>query len=417
MSLGLILASAGVGLLLLMLVQVMPQEKVQKNAARSAETLYEEGIYPTEYTWCNSTLDNWTDSQMILIASTIKEDATALDRALKGYNPWYSIDGYGVNPWEAICLTYGDFSTEGMESGLGSYARYWHGYVVTLRTALSFTDFEGIRTLNLILQTGLLLAVVIHMILAGQYLLIVPYVLSMAALLPLHTSHSLQYSTVYYITQITSLAVLKLKNRKSLQSYIFLFSGILTAYMDFLTYPMVSCCIPLVICLSMDRDRTWKERALFIIKAGFYWCMGYVGMWAMKWILATLLTDFNVIQDALANIKMRSFASTNENAGTDVTVGDTLYRNYLMYFGNALSWYPFLAGLILSFLAAIQRKGKNAKDIALYWFIAALPLAWFIMAMNHSNIHAHFTCRDFAVTSFSLMTAATHIRFKKKRLT
>lgn len=66
--------------------------------------------------------------------------------------------------------------------------------------------------------------------------------------------------------------------------------GISTAYFDFLTYPLVTFGIPMIFCILINEKNTcenWKEMPIM----GIHWGIGYLGMWAEKWLIGTVITS------------------------------------------------------------------------------------------------------------------------------
>jgi len=59
--------------------------------------------------------------------------------------------------------------------------------------------------------------------------------------------------------------------------------------------------------------------------SGLAWGLGYAGMWSGKWVVASVLTGRNVLQEALFSVMPRSGASLKE--GTPVRFFDTILRN------------------------------------------------------------------------------------------
>ena len=93
-------------------------------------------------------LDNWTDSLMLLNALFEKEGTRTLEQDV--YQPGYE----SGNPTESFIL-YEDGKKPLYTT---SYSRYWHGYLVILKPLLTVMGYLGIRGLNRILQTLLMLA-------------------------------------------------------------------------------------------------------------------------------------------------------------------------------------------------------------------------------------------------------------------
>ena len=141
-----LLSAACIGTLLLCGAYALPTGPIDENVRKSAEILEKEGTYPSLFSWCLSTLDNFTDSYMLLEAADPTEEPL-LHRAL------LNRPGVGSrDPRKALTDHY--LGGEPFPEGTG-YTRYWHGYQIWLKPLLSVTTYGGIRILNGIFQAGL----------------------------------------------------------------------------------------------------------------------------------------------------------------------------------------------------------------------------------------------------------------------
>lgn len=61
-----------------------------------------------------------------------------------------------------------------------------------------------------------------------------------------------------------------------------------TSYFDFLTYPVASLGMPLIVWLLLHREENARARLARCCSCGLCWAFGYAGMWAGKWALALL---------------------------------------------------------------------------------------------------------------------------------
>ena len=389
-----LLVSVVVGTLLLIAVYSLPMEQIHDHMGSSTECILSEGAYPDEYTWCMSELDNFTDAIMLSEAA-YDSNESALQKALLSnryilYNDWSNL------------MTY----TEGrMIERVDSYARYWHGYLITLKPLLMLTDYSGIRTINLVVQTLLVLLVCFLMCRKGLSKFILPYIVSICIISPLVIAKSLQMSTCYYIFNLGCIAILLIKGADNSQFlYVFLILGIVTAYMDFLTYPLATFGMPAVFYLICTNPGNGKAALLKFINLLVCWGIGYVGMWVSKWILADVITGTNV----LANATNEAGIWVDE-AKQNYTVWYTLYRNLRSFVLNP----AFIVASILAIVMVISIIRKNhvkqvfssetlAKMLP-YLVIAVLPLIWYSVMMAHSYVHDFFTSKALVMTAFSIL--------------
>ena len=224
-------------------------------------------------------------------------------------------------------------------------------------------------------------------------------------LTPLSLARSFQFSSCFYILLLSSHACLLAGDDRDRLIRLFLYAGIATAYFDFLTYPVAAFGVPAVMALTMMRGETTERKLAFLFRAGVHWCFGYLGMWALKWVIASLLTDENVILDAWANIRLRTSHALN-NAAPAVTTGDCLRMVTLGFFRSPFAVLAAVYCAVMS-VAAIKRGSRKGRALLRllvpYLLVGLLPFAWYVLTVNHSYIHFYFTCRALCVSALALM--------------
>lgn len=398
-SIGLLLAGCMLGTALLALAFMLPVQAMQRHVEGSI------GLMDTgnAYVWLtggrvNMRLDTYTDSLM-LGGAVVQADDSLLGRALQAYH----ITGGSYTSPDSQLLEYlqaADRSCFAAEP----YGRYWHGYLVTLKPALLVMDYGHIRTLNMLLQ-ALLLFFVCYLFIrrAGT-----PYALGFFAaalcLTPTILPQSLQYSTVFYILLCTLLLILLNHERLSegdRYPLLFLGIGMVTNYMDLLTYPLVTLGVPLVT-LLLDSRLPAKTCLRGCALLSCMWCAGYFGFWVMKWGIGTMLTGGDFFADALSSAAERAsvFGSGFSERLQAVLVNAKvfLYKPYAL----------LLAALGITALVAWARgrlrlRKSPMRNIAAFLFVALLPVVWLLVFANHSAEHYWFTHRIWMVTVFALL--------------
>lgn len=391
-SVAAILLSAMIGLVLLVGAYSLPVDAIDKNVASSARMLEREGPYPRLFAWCQSTLDNFTDSLMMLEAANASDDS-ALNRAILAYSGRFN--DYDPNSSLVLHYKYGlpfDY--------ISTYARYWHGYHIFLKPLLSIVNYQFLRNINTIVQLVCVLIVCYLLLKRNMRSWIVPYLLSYLMLMPLAIGKSLQFSSCFYIMSFGVTAILLLNKGNKFLPAAFLGIGIAVAYFDFLTYPIVTLGIPALIYLSMHNDNCLEDKLLFLLKAGLLWCIGYVGMWSSKWILASFITDQNVVSSGLQAVSSR----TSSIEGWSVF-------SCIFDIGVHFFFTPFSV-LVLLYILRIARSSlygdrlddSNTCTILLpYVMIGLLPFFWYAFARNHSLIHTFFTNKALVVSIAAIM--------------
>lgn len=381
-----IILAAGVvlGTLLLTLSYMIPVNT--ENRDISYEILDREGWYPRTSTVSSEdgfflsfypdVLDNSSDKIMLTLA----------------------MDSSAGNPLVRAMESFSEYA--------GSYSYYWHGYVAILRPLLFFFDFSEIRMLNGACQ--LLIIILLGRLIGRQkgtgyvlalttsYILLNPRTLSMG----------LQYSWVFYIAYGGTLVLLYKRRffaQKQRILYFFLITGMLTSYLDLLTYPLVTWGIPLLwwIMTQEEEERKEAEWVRSVVRSGIVWIAGYAGMWAAKWIAATAVLRRNIIKTAVEEVFLRS--GTSKTGMDDLAARwNAIYVNWRHY---AYKIYALLlVGWLLWWVFCSLRKkwNKSDKNPALFLIGLSGPV-WCFVLSNHTMIHHLFTYRIFGVSILAFL--------------
>lgn len=199
--------------------------------------------------------------------------------------------------------------------------------------------------------------------------------------------YSLQFSSVFYISYIASIIILFSKRswlRKEHLYPFFLVIGGLTSYFDLLTAPIVTLEFPLIFYTLLEKEKHFRE-VLFL---SVTWLLGYCLMWGTKWLLAYILTDVNIIMDAINQTSYRI------GSNSDL---------YLM-FQNKTILLMFFIMFILVLLSLVFRKDRNTVKKNLWLlFIAIIPVGWLIICKEHTSIHYGFAWRNLYVSLFAIL--------------
>lgn len=394
---GILVGAWCMGFFLLILVYLIPIESIDKHVSESVLILQEEGVFPVLTEFCTSQLDNWTDSTMLAKAAYAGEEST-FNKALIVYSDRVE----GINPCESLVERYENGNCDTYKE---AYPRYWHGYLLLLKPLLFMMNYSSIRVLNGIVQT--LLSICVGYILYRNNLkkYIIPYFTAICLIMPVATAKSLQFSSIFYIFSIATIILVanyaKWKDTLAL-FWFFMIVGIFTSYFDFLTYPLATFGVPFVFLLCLKGKETLWTDLLTFMKALFFWGVGYAGMWAGKWILASLFSEYNVIADALQTLLFRTSA-TNES-GVHCSVLHVWNINICAFVKNPIMGIAFIF-IIVTFIQ-IWKKGKIKKlwEMSLrYGVVIVLPLIWYVVTRNHSWPHYFFTYKALMVSALAGM--------------
>lgn len=394
--------AAGFGLLLG--VYTLPTEPMAINLRASVPALNGEWGREDSYEqllpgYLSTQLDNSTDAAMLL-AAVHESDLPLTARAAQGFCYGGEDTAFGA------LLRYGETGAEGLADI--SIARYWHGYLVFLKPLLCFFSYLDIRMILSLVQGCLMAAVIAGLCRRGFAMLVPAFLLALLAVTPFAAALSLQFSTVLCTFLCAMLALLYLPakafagNRLAL---FFLMVGMATSYVDYLTYPIASYGMPMILCLFLFPLDGWKAQGKRFVLCGLCWCVGYLGMWAGKWMLAALFGNETWFWANLwAKISERSSdVSGDQPLGFGMVLRSILgvfcKRAYLLaYLAAGLAW---LAARIRRHALPHRTPKGRASLLALLAVIALLPFAWYFCTQNHSYNHAFFTSRALCVTLFA----------------
>lgn len=407
----------------LYLVYQLPTDTITRHIS-SGVFIYESESVEFEYAegYKASIHDNQTDA--IMLSEVIYPTDHSMQDVL--LVPHYSLKDH-ASQLESLLGLVRDGA--GDTAVLSVYPRYWHGYLVFLKIFFCFFDFADLRIMNQMVQLILIFTVLILMQKRGLSKYLPGFIALILFWNPATTGVCLQYTDCFVISLIAAILVLRkcdfLTAKRERIMVFFCLIGCLTSFLDFLTYPIVTLGVPLLFFLLMSEMWNVRESIISVIS----WGIGYAGNWAAKWILASLLTDADVIADAASKLLEKS--SINLGGGESVS-RLTVIREILC--NSFLKWsYVIGITLLLVAIAIWQsrsickvdsrmntqtihscdpaqsvadgksvRGGKRSNHTLIQIAMTALlPLAWYIMAPNHTYWHQRLTYRALGVTLFA----------------
>lgn len=394
------------GFILLLLAYLLPASRMKSNVEKSTYSFYMEGTYRRIIDKYESTkLDNYTDAIM-LESAMYDGNESIIEKVMDVYR--YNNNEEG-SPSEQL-VKY--FSKDDIQWDRVSYHNYWHGYLLVLKPMLLFFDYADIRMINIAAQFALLIIIAYLLTKRNLGKFIFPFFTSILVIMPITVSLSLQFSTIFYIFIIAIIIMLlfheKLKER---YIYFFLILGMITSFMDFLTTPILTLGMPIVLLIILNKNN-WKEDIKDIIKLCVAWGIGYAGMWVGKWILSSILLNRNVMEEAFNKILQRTGNQTSQGSFSWDLV---LRRNIDMVItipNIIIIGINLLKGLYELCKNKVWKEKKSFLKLIPFIFIASMPFAWYLFAKNHSMIHYWFTYRGLAMTIFSILTGIVVITSK-----
>lgn len=275
------------------------------------------------------------------------------------------------------------------------YGRYWHGSTFAMRWLLQVEDYTMLRLLMYVLSSLLLLWVCVALWRRVGAVASAGYLLSLSMVNVFIMQLSIQFLPVLVLALGATLWVVYRVRRPGQMCMTLFVVGSLTAYFDLLTCPALTWGMPLCVYLLMNERDTMLRRLGTAGGASVLWAAGYGVSWVMKWVLATLTTQENVLKDGFSEFTVRS------GAMQDVTRWDAMMRNASM-----LSWTWVCAVLVVLVVLAVLRFRREGLPTAVLCLLVALPpLLWYGFAAEHSYLHFWFTYRSMAVVLLALFAA------------
>ena len=401
-------ASVVAGFLLLLLVHLLPTDKMQENVYWSKDTILAEFEDQLVIDGYESTMTgSFTDCLMLHHAIYKSEEHSALEQSMRMYRSESCPEG-GDAWWAGQSLV--DYLDGAQQPKEAQYPRYWHGYLVFLKPLLMLTSLNGIRMMNVMGMTVLLGAVLLICGYTKKIGLGVAYLAALPFLYYGTSFASLSLSICFYIAFGSVLGVLLMKKKEYWPLW-FLATGIATAYFDFLTYPLVTLCFPLCACLYISESgvkNKWETAFACLLE----WGVGYAVMWGSKWILSDLMTGGSTVSDAFATIFTR--AGSAEGSGRFGGFVQVVQSN-LAPFMN-LSFVLFMLAVLVCLIWFLVRRERTwlktklqfiakLQQMSVLLGVAVLPFVWWFVMQNHSQEHWAYTCRNFAIVVLAVVAA------------
>lgn len=270
-----------------------------------------------------------------------------------------------------------------------SYSRYWHGYMIVVRTLLTCCDMTGIK--NIMFSAYLfLLGVLVSVSIRKKMLKFsILYIMSSVLGTLFFEFFTVGHLAPVFISLIGCIYIIQKDNFDSHE--LFLSLGIAVAFFDFLSTEILTLSLPLI-CLLLKKNKqnecvSYKEFSILNI----YWLLGYMGTYIYKWVLIALFYGKEYLVDAYEK-------GVEKIISKDLFAG--LYLNIQMLFPhlNSSTTAMFIFCIVLVVLLAIlflfHKDGCNRNNFVLYLsFIFIIPYIRYVILSNHSFVHYFFTYR------------------------
>ncbi len=391
--------TAAACILVLLLVNCIPQSAIQHHAEQSTDYLVDNAGFPVVIKGLGSTrMDNYADSMLLNV--TYNVDST---------KPFYALVAdayYRIDENEAV-----DDLTSSVYKGAepqNNYSRYWHGMQIFLRPLLTVFSITAVRYILAAILLGLNVVLCIMLWKQGCKAIMVLYIISSILVDIWMCAFSLEYISVFLLVAVLCIAVVRNKGQGI--SHLLVIGGALTCFFDFLTTETLTLTIPVIMYLLMQykagEELSWKKLWKRLVLMAGCWIGAYAGMFILKWCLVYAVCGRDAFMLALSSAAYRVSGSVTETSSSLTlsgvqTIDILLLRNLGCLFhiaGNVSRAGIIAAGLIsicvyLAFFYMFRKKKYNGQLIGILLVIGAVPYIRYLVLQNHSCLHYFFTYR------------------------
>lgn len=374
----------------------LPDKTVKAHIRSASSHFAEQGCYPTSiFALKACRQDRFTESLILNEIHCVNRERPFHSAMYNGFI-MYSFD----QPSDLWKITHEDNLLEP-----APYARYWFGSAFLYRILLSFLNFEQLQWLLFAVSCILILLFGTCYLPRAGIWKTAAMMMGWVTVYGFMMWFSLQFTPVFIISIAASILIVRFYGDNRKISMLFFIIGSLTCFFDLLTLPLLTFGWPLLTWLSLHGSEPVKAKEFGqMVKWGVLWVGCFALTWFTKWLLATLMLDYNVIQDGLKTVLYRS------GNDQDASRWDAIHQNISM-----VPWKMFCFTLIAFVIcAAIRFKTPRWQNILLYLVVAAAPYLWYAVLSNHSHIHFWFTYRLQFLTFAALLLAICDCMISEK---
>ena len=407
----LLVFSVLLGTLLLTLIFCLPVKSARENVKESLYTMIEVKDDPAgdaQRKHIISIKENFTDALMVQNALERVEGESMLAHAMYVYH--YDLNDESYTTWQTENSLI-EFLNKGPDDlYLREYSKYWHGYLIYLKPLLMCMTWETLEVFLVIVQVLLMIAVVAASIWKKQPLVGIGMIVALLYMKPVRIWISLAMSVCWTIVLVAALLLILKYDRiqeKNWKEDFFLIIGIMTAYMDFLTYPIVTLGVPFCIYLVQNQEEVmgWWDR----VKQAFWicvcWAIGYVGMWGSKWVVAEVTCQTGTLRNAIWSVITR--AEPLDGYGSFLSGMTRTFRTLLGQYDLKVYTIGFVLLLLATVVSVVLclLKARNihwGMTVLALCIVALFPIGWLVATQNHTAIHCWFTFRMLGVSIMAI---------------
>lgn len=369
------------GCLLLILVNMLPKERIRLNIENSVALFEFQGDYP--YMGVKETayaMDNWTEAVLLDMYYTADSERPIYSAFVTTeYRPENST---GV---QRLMTLVQDKKWESSDRLLPR-SSYWLGYGIFLRPLLYMFNYSQCRMLlNVVAYAALMLIVGVIGKRLNWYTAV-----GFGTIMAIFHYYvlSLQYTLGIFCVLIAFAAILYILYAKKEISYLYLMFvvGILTAYFEWLSIPLITFGLPVLIALSkksQNGENKFSELFNCVWQSGIGWCLGYGIM-----ILAKNVAAMTVIGSDAWTYFVERLTADSANAMTLKDFVKAVLNLFYCVFPFSFlggNWERLLLiGIVVlaCILIVIRRKQNRARNVMLA-IVGVSPMVWYAMFPGH----------------------------------
>lgn len=268
-----------------------------------------------------------------------------------------------------------------------NYGRYWQGQSAVIHFTLPFVSAGTLIFITTIVFAILYFYLVFKLFEEDKKLAIVFVLSSLAVNIPF-TTRSLQYIPIMFIMLVATLLVLRSRKHGSKNlDIIFLVSGVMTCYLDFLTAETLSLTIPLFVYAHLEIKEKGKSSIKQIISMMLLWGIGYAGAFVAKWVI-----DYLHLGEIFLKTDMRYLFNTTMGVKSSFSIFKAIGNNFVPILPFALLPNGVYGIIGITIICVVYIIFTNRKHLPLL-LICLIPLLRFAVVRAHSVSLYYFTYR------------------------
>ena len=289
--------------------------------------------------------------------------------------------------------------------GNNEYLRYWHGNVPVIRFFHLFTNIRGMYIILGLVMAALFLSLLVLLWRYGLKSVAIGFIISGFMVSLWFVPFVLEYVWMFLVAFSASIIALiwGRKDKWNRMGALFLVTGIVANYLDFLTTETITFLLPLLILVALRSKSESKAPILPVVRDCVLWGIGYLGMWIMKWVIASAILGINVMPYVTKNIALRLGTSQMEEGNILSTLGRNLIGLIPTTFGKIgiiVSVFLFLAWLCV--IIVYKKSGIRKDYVILYIALGMIPFIRYVVMTEHSFVHFTFTYRALMASILSM---------------